>query len=165
MWSYCLIMAEWTSDKHWPKTSQSYLLLQAWESGHKAVTPLCSKPSKLSLENRLLNWGDINQLWVSRNDQSAEREWWKICLEKERWEPRCLQKQSNDREWMADGFPDPLRLGCNSSIIFMDNFSVTAQCIPLFLSFTNVSLILLLFFSQIWPTHEAKSPVFESVLE
>lgn len=36
------------------------------------------------------------------------------------------QKQSN---WMADDFPNPLRLGCNSSIFFMGNFLVTTYYI------------------------------------
>ena len=38
------------------------------------------------------------------------------------------------REWMATDFPDLLRLGCNSSILFMGNFPMTTQCAPLFLS-------------------------------
>lgn len=46
---------------------------------------------------------------------------------------------------MADDFPDLLRLDCNSSILFMGNFPKTTQCAPLFLSYMNGSLFLLLF--------------------
>lgn len=46
---------------------------------------------------------------------------------------------------MADDFPDLLRLGCNSNILFMGNFPMTTQYVPLFLSYMNVSLLLLLF--------------------
>lgn len=52
---------------------------------------------------------------------------------------------------MADDFPDLLRLGCNSSILFMDNFPMTTQCAPLFLSYMNVSLLLLFFFKTPGP--------------
>lgn len=165
MWLHCLIMADWTSDKHRPKTGQSYFIFYAFRIWtQKGYYILQQAKQRVHAEQRPLSWGDINQLGVSRKDQSAEREGWNIWLEKERWEPVCLQKQSKDREWMSDDFPDPLRLGCNSSILFMGNFPVTAQCIPLFLSYMNVSLLLLLFFNQICPRHQAKSPIFESVL-
>lgn len=47
---------------------------------------------------------------------------------------------------MADDFPDPLRLGYNSSILLKGNFPMTTQ---------SMSLLLLLFFNQICPDHQA----------
>lgn len=64
---------------------------------------------------------------------------------------------------MANDFPDPLRLGCNYSILFMGNFPRIAQCAPLFLSYVSVSLFL--FYSSTkhaQDTRQAKSPISES---
>lgn len=66
-------------------------------------------------------------------------------LPRERDESRCSETKQGQREWMADDFPDLLRLECNSSILFMGNFPMTTQYVPLFLSYMNVSLLLLLF--------------------
>lgn len=41
--------------------------------------------------------------------------------------------KQGQEQWMADDFPDLLRLDYNSSILFMGNFPKTTQCAPLFL--------------------------------
>lgn len=59
------------------------------------------------------------------------------------------ETEQRQREWMGDDFADTLRLGNSSIILFMGNFLMTAQCVPSFLSYMNISPFVCLFVFQL----------------